>query len=132
MGKEPSPWQIRNYFVYAVAVGEVYGESGLGYHCEVDLWVTGLSGGRRWDVDHLPSGRRIATFDAQARARLFIEEIAPLTDWTRPFETLLAEPALRENVIKASEFARKWKPQEAKKLLQLRKQVNLWNEDDYA
>jgi hypothetical protein len=125
-------WRIQDYHVYAVACGELYGESGLGYHCEVDLWVTGLSGGRRWDVDHIPSGRRIASFTGQARARVFIEEIAGYTDWTKPVEELKEQDGLWQRVHKALDAATKWQPKEAKKLLQLRKQVDLWNEDDHA
>jgi len=58
MTKEPSLWNIRQYPIYATATGEIYGESGLGYHCEIDLWITGLSGGRRWDVDHISRKQR--------------------------------------------------------------------------
>lgn len=123
-------WHVRQYTILATTCGEVYGESGLGLHCEIDFWVTGISGGRRWDVDHLASGRRISTFNAQERARLFIEEIAPYVDWTQSYEVLAEMADLKEKVIKAAALAREWKPEAARKLLELHRQAQFWNEDD--
>jgi hypothetical protein len=126
--KKEDPWMIVDYKIYAEVCGEIYKESGLGYHCDVDLWVTGLSGGRRWDVDHLASGARIASFNAQARARVFIEEIASYTDWTVSVVDLQEQEEVLRKVQKAVAFASSWTPKETKRLLQLRKQVNVWKE----
>lgn len=125
-------WDIQEYTILAVTTGSVYDESGLGYHCDIDFWVTGISGGRRWDVDHLPSGRRLGSFNAEVRARIFIEEIAAYTDWTQPYEELLNQEHLWARVQQAARVASEWTPKEAKKLLQLRKQVNMWKEQDEA
>lgn len=126
MSKKVSPWTIRQYKIDAIATGECYGESGLAYHCDYDLWVDGMtSSGKEWVVDHLASGARIAVFNGQARARFFIEQIASLTDWTAPADVLRAQNEVWKQVDEARRFASEWKPEQANKLLNLRKQVLL-------
>ncbi len=128
--RKVDPWEIRNYKVQSVVCGEVFGESGLGSHCEYDFHVSGLSGGLIWVVDHLASGCKIAQFNGQARVRVFIEEIAGYTDWTTSLDVLksIRDEKFWKEVQKAAALAETWTPKEAKKLLQMRKQVSLWKE----
>ena len=120
------PYRPCEYHVYALVDGEAYRDSGLGYHCDPNLMVTGLSGGLRWDVDHLKSGYRIACFHSQARARVFLEEIATYTDWNRSVEDLQADTSgLWMRVQEARKAADTWQPTQTRKIYTLRRQLTL-------
>lgn len=126
VNKKASPWSIHQYKIAAHVTGECYGDSGLAYHCDYDLWVDGMtSSGKEWVVDHLASGSRLATFNSQARARFFIEQIVGLTDWTVSADVLNTQNEVWEKAQEIYKFASEWKPEQANKLLNMRKQVLL-------
>lgn len=123
--KKASAWEMHRYEIHAAVTGMQYGEIGLGYHCDYDILVEGLSGGKQWVVDHLASGRAIAAFNAQARAKYFIEQVAHYTDWNAPAEMLAQQDELWKRVSEAATQASQWKLEQANKLLQLKEQFLL-------
>ncbi len=68
-------------------------ETGLDYYMRVDDDV--------YVVTHLASGYAVVDFASEAHARLFIEAIAALTDWTQPAKALFALPELAQGVRRA-------------------------------
>lgn len=128
--RKPSAWDLQYYEIHARVTGMRYGETGLGYHCDYDLCVEGLSGGKEWVVDHLASGRAIAKFHAQARAQYFIEQVAHYTNWNDPAEILAQQADLWPRVQEAAQAAAKWKLEQANKLLNLKQQLLLKEESE--
>jgi hypothetical protein len=126
--RTPKAWKRAYYTITARVDGMCFGETGLGYHCDWDICVEGLSGGKEWVVDHVASGRRIWAFPAEARAQYFIEQIAHYTNWNAPIEEIMQ---LDRDILSwvrvrdAAHAAETWRLDQATKLLKMRRQARL-------
>lgn len=124
--EESEKWIPATLAVHVIVEGVAYKDTGLGIYCDTNIGIEGLSGGRRWIVVHLWSGRAISTLDSYGRARTYCELIAPLADWNAPIRALEDNPDVPwKKIREALQAAQTWQPEVANRLYRLKQNLTL-------
>lgn len=85
-----------------------------GERCQEQVWLTSVPGlaawqnplTGNWNLIHTPSGKRIyPTMRKREHAEVFVQELAPLTDWTQDGDTIGDDVALYRRAMKAMRVA---------------------------